>query len=85
MKAHYDSIHGRIASEWRRTEGRFELSVEIPANTTATIYLPAKSADAIRVGWRALAQAKGVKYLRMEKDDAVLVVESGNYHFASKL
>ncbi len=85
VKAHYDSIHGRIASEWRRTEGRFELSVEIPANTTATIYLPAKSADAIRVGWRALAQAKGVKYLRMEKDDAVLVVESGNYHFASKL
>jgi len=85
VKAHYDSIHGRIASEWRRTENRFELTVEIPANTTATIYLPAKSADAIRVGWHALAQAEGVKFLRMENDDAVLTVESGSYHFAAKL
>jgi alpha-L-rhamnosidase len=85
VKAHYDSIHGRIASEWRRTENKFELSVKIPANTTATIYLPAKSADTICVGWRALAQAKGVKFLRMENDDALLSIESGSYHFTSKL
>ena len=84
VKAHYDSIHGRIASEWKRTKNKFELEVEIPANTTATIYLPAKNSEAIRVGWHSLASADGVKFLRMENGCAVLAVESGNYRFSSR-
>jgi hypothetical protein len=40
VKAHYDSIHGRIISEWKRDCGRLALDVTIPANTTATVYVP---------------------------------------------
>ena len=37
----YDSIYGKIVSDWRRTAGgRFMLNVTIPANTGATVYLP---------------------------------------------
>ena len=85
VKAHYDSIHGRISSEWRRTENSFELKIEIPANTTATVYLPAKNVDSIRVGWRSLANSKDVKFLRLENGYAVLAVESGTYRFVSTL
>jgi alpha-L-rhamnosidase len=85
VKAHYDSIHGRIASEWRRTENGFELAAEIPANTTATVSLPATSADTITESGQPLAKVAGVKFLRMEEDCAVLAVESGQYHFVSKL
>src|SRR5205823_6002440 len=42
VRAHYDSIHGRIASSWKREADRFTLEVTIPANTTATVYLPAR-------------------------------------------
>ena len=85
VKAHYDSIHGRITSNWRRRENRFELETEIPANTTATIYLPAGSADQITEAGQPLANADGVKFLRLEAGHAVLAVESGKYRFVSKL
>ncbi len=83
VKAHYDSIHGRIVSNWRRTENKFELKVEIPANTTATVYLPASSAGKITEGGKPLAKVKGVTMLHMEGENAVLAVESGRYNFTS--
>jgi alpha-L-rhamnosidase len=81
VRAHYDSIHGRIASAWKIEGGRFELDVAIPANTTATVYLPAREAGSITESGKALAQAQGVKFLRTEGDRAVLAVESGTYRF----
>jgi alpha-L-rhamnosidase len=39
-KAHYDSIYGKVVSEWRLKNGRFFLEVTIPCNTTADIVLP---------------------------------------------
>jgi alpha-L-rhamnosidase len=85
VKAHYDSIHGRIASEWRRTEKQFELTVEIPANTTATVYLPASATDKITESGKPLAKAEGVTFLRQEGNWAVLAVESGKFHFVTDL
>jgi len=84
VKAHYDSIHGRIASAWRRTETQFELTVEIPANTTATIFLPATAAEAITESGRSLNHAVGVKYLRSENNCRVFTVIAGKYHFVAK-
>jgi len=85
VRAHYNSIHGRIVSNWLRTENKFELEVEIPANTTATVYLPASSADQITESWKPLAKVKAVKLLRMEGGTTVLAVESGKYRFASTI
>jgi alpha-L-rhamnosidase len=85
VKAHYDSIHGRIVSNWRRASDAFELETTIPANTTATVYVPATSADKVTEGGKPLAKTRGVKFLRMEGDRAVLAVESGDYRFHSQL
>jgi alpha-L-rhamnosidase len=85
VKAHYDSIRGRITSHWRRTADRFELETTIPANTTATVYLPAKFADGVTESGQPLAKARGVKFLRLDGGQAVLAVESGSYRFASEL
>ena len=83
VKAEYDSIHGRIVSQWKRGTGRFELNVTIPANTTATVFLPASNQAGITEGGRGLAGIEGVKFLRMEGDRAVLEIESGSYRFES--
>jgi alpha-L-rhamnosidase len=83
VKAHYDSIHGRIVSHWRRGKDRFELETSIPANTTATAFLPAASLQNLTESGKPLAKARGVKFLRMEGERAVLAVESGSYHFRS--
>jgi alpha-L-rhamnosidase len=84
VRAHYDSIHGRISSAWQVQDGRFELEVTIPANTTATVYLPARDAGSITESGKELTQAKGVKFLRTEGNRVVLAVESGAYRFTSK-
>jgi len=85
VKAHYDSIRGRIVSNWRRTSDRFELETTIPANTTATVYVPAVGEVRITESGKPLAKARGVKFLRMAGDRAVLAVESGDYKFVSRL
>ncbi len=62
---------------------KLTLDVTIPANTTATVLVPAKNADAITESGKPLTKAPGVKFLRMEGDRAVLEVEAGSYQFAS--
>ena len=85
VKAEYGSIHGRIRSQWRRAADRFEFNVTIPANTTATVFLPTKDRESITEDGKPLAQSEGVKFLRLEGDCAVLAVASGNYRFATSL
>jgi alpha-L-rhamnosidase len=83
VKAHHDSIRGRIVSNWKLTDGRFELETTLPANTSGTVYLPTESVESIRESGRPLAKAKGVKLLRAENGHAVLAVESGTYRFSA--
>jgi alpha-L-rhamnosidase len=83
VRAHYDSIRGRIASAWKVGDGGLSLDVTIPANTTATVYIPARDLASVTESGRPLAQAQGVKFLRREGDRLVLAVESGSYRFGS--
>ena len=41
-RGYYDSPHGRIGSDWKIENGQFVWNVRIPANTTATVHVPAK-------------------------------------------
>jgi alpha-L-rhamnosidase len=79
----YDSIRGYISSEWHQSAGHFDLRVTIPANTTATVYLPAENLQSITEGGRILGKVPGVNFVKMEGDRAVLKIGSGNYHFVS--
>ena len=83
-RASFDSVRGKIVSNWQRDGDRFTLEVTIPANTTATVFVPAKSADAVTEGGQPAAQSPGVKFLRMENGRAVFAVESGKYEFKSQ-
>jgi len=84
MKGRYDSIRGPIVSEWSLRSGAFDLTVGVPPNATATVFVPAKDAASVTEGGAFAAHAKGVSFLRMEDGCAVYVVESGRYVFASK-
>ena len=79
----YDSIQGRISSEWHLTPGQFDLRVTIPANTTATVYLPAKDIQSITENGQAVNKTSGVKSVKMEAKRAVLEIGSGSYRFVS--
>ncbi|MFH1882726.1 MAG: alpha-L-rhamnosidase C-terminal domain-containing protein [Planctomycetota bacterium] len=84
-RASYKSIHGKIVSDWRIKGSMFTLNVTIPANTTATVYVPAGDIESVTEGGRPAAKAGAVSLLRMENDRGVFAVGSGQYRFVSKL
>jgi hypothetical protein len=82
-KGSYDSIRGRISSEWKCEAGKFTLTAGIPVNATATIYIPTKDPEAVTESGEPAKKADGVKFLRTEGAYAVFEVGSGVYHFAA--
>jgi len=83
VKCSYDSVHGKIVSNWKLETRNLKLDVTIPINTTATVYVPAKDEAGVTESGKPTDQVKGVKFLRMENNAAVYAVGSGQYSFHS--
>ncbi|HLK55930.1 MAG TPA: family 78 glycoside hydrolase catalytic domain, partial [Chthonomonadaceae bacterium] len=83
-KATYDSLRGPIASDWKLDNGTFAWKVTIPANTTATVYVPASDAASVTESGHPADQAEGVRFLRMEDHCAVYELGSGEYTFTGR-
>lgn len=82
-RASYNSIRGTIISDWKRERDKFTLTVTIPANTTATVFMPAKTESPVTESGVAAERSNGVNFLRRQNDRAVYEVGSGQYTFAS--
>jgi alpha-L-rhamnosidase len=82
-KASFNSVRGKIACEWSREGDRFTTTVTIPANTTATIYVPADESDDVKEGDQPASEARAVKFVRQDGDRTVFELESGTYNFIS--
>lgn len=78
VKGSYDSVYGTIMSAWTKTEEGLLYEAAVPANTTATLYLPA--------GWYtesgvSAEKADGVTYMGTDGEDMVFELQSGVYSF----
>jgi alpha-L-rhamnosidase len=80
----YDSIHGPIETHWKKTGRGLRLKVIIPANTTATVSLPAADEAAVTESGRKVERAPGVKFLGKNGKSVVFEVASGAYNFKTK-
>jgi alpha-L-rhamnosidase len=80
-KASHRSQYGEVSCEWKRTGEQLSIDVTIPANTTATIYLPAKQMSDVMENGKPAASAACVVPLKMEDGCAVFRVQSGRYRF----
>ncbi len=77
------SVYSRVATDWKLVDGKFTLDVTIPANTTATVYIPASDAGKVTESAKPASEAECVSFLRVEDGAAVYEVGSGEYHFQS--
>jgi hypothetical protein len=84
-EATYKSVRGPISVRWDRDAGRFKLRFTIPANTLATVYLPAADDARVTESGSDAAKSTGVRFLRRESGRSVYAVESGSYSFESRL
>jgi len=75
VKATYRSLHGPIASSWRRAGNALEMEVTIPPNTTAAIHVPS-------IG--KVTESGGLKPSRVEQGYTVFEAGSGVYRFRAE-
>ena len=68
-----ESPHGRIVSAWKRRPGRFEWTVTIPPNATATAYFPVPAG----------ARITGLKGIRHKRGTTACRLTSGRYRFVA--
>ncbi len=85
VKAGFNSIRGKIVSEWNRENNQFVMKVRIPANATATVFLPAKDQTDVTESGILASKSPGVKLLRRENNHAVYEISSGEYEFQSHI
>jgi len=81
----YQSPYGMIGSEWKKLNKSLEMKVVIPANTSATIYLPTLNRSSVTVDGKPADNQKDIKYLHSENGKSLYRIGSGSYHFKLKI
>jgi alpha-L-rhamnosidase len=85
------TVKGLITARWEKgTDGKFSLSVKVPANTRASIYIPKLAngnftiTESGKVLWPAQSEIKDLGVLAVSDEDSSIkcVVGAGNYKFS---
>ncbi|MCV9386641.1 glycoside hydrolase family 78 protein [Reichenbachiella ulvae] len=84
----YESLYGTIVSNWKIENGEFHYHIEVPVNSTAKVFVPAKDRTLISEGGLSAEQSQGMIYVGTEQSKAVgnyiiYEVGSGQYDFVS--
>ena len=82
----YQSMYGKITSNWKKEGESGTFHIEVPVNTSAKVYIPATEKKTVLEGESLAEQSKGIQYIGTEKSDAVgnyiiYKVGSGSYNF----
>ncbi len=80
-QAEYDSMYGLIKSAWTSEDGKLTYTCTVPANTTATLYLPASSASSVSESGGSLGSAEGITVTGEENGCVIMELQSGTYTF----
>lgn len=77
-----DTYYRKVCNSWKIENGSLLMEVEIPANTTATVFVPAKNSNAVKESGKVLSQVNDIKLNGNQEGYVVLELGSGVYHFA---
>ena len=90
MKSALDSVYGTIQSDWTIENNQLSYKITIPANTTATVLLPAKTENGLLANGKPaeefVQEKDGIRYIGYNADTerAEFAVLSGSFTFASE-
>ncbi len=86
VRGSFASSYGTIFSGWELSEdGLLTYTCTVPANTTATLRLPAPTSGVVREGDALAKNAYGVTYVGIEGECVVYELESGSYSFTLQI
>lgn len=79
--ASLQTYYGKASSGWKLEGNKIIMDIEIPANTTATVFVPAPNKEAITENGIAVSSSKDLQVTGTESGYVILKVNSGKYHF----
>jgi alpha-L-rhamnosidase len=82
-KASLQTYYGLVSSSWKTSGSHLTMDVTIPANTSATIYVPASDEASAKESDRALGGRNDLSIKGREGKYLVVEVGSGSYHFTA--
>lgn len=81
----YDSEYGTIVSNWKYEGSKYIYDATVPANTSATIYLPVETGKTLTVNGKQLSALRlgtdGIEYVKTENGKAEFNAVAGSFHF----
>lgn len=84
VRARYHSIRGPIKAAWRVEGGSFHYDLSLPANTTATVWLPARDRTSLLEHGKPVASHPDFQIVGQTADRVGVALGSGDYQFTSK-
>jgi alpha-L-rhamnosidase len=81
VKASVETVHGTIKSAWQKKGQGLTLEFTVPANTKATIHIPAASGATITEKGVPLEKVTGIKFIESKEKSRVVLAGSGSYTF----
>lgn len=80
-EGYFDSLYGRIESAWTVIDGKIIYSLTVPANTTASLCIPAKDMESILENGKSIQKAEGILSSEFNDGKAMIELGSGKYEF----
>lgn len=77
----YASVRGNIRCRWERDGISTKLSVTVPANTSAEVFLPGAKTAAVTESGHALTEDENIRIISAAEDGVWVCVNSGAYEF----
>ncbi|WP_371749336.1 glycoside hydrolase family 78 protein [Streptomyces sp. NBC_01283] len=71
----FDALYGPVTTHWKTDDEGFRLTLTLPANTTAEVWIPAEK--------RTQVTHDAAEFLRMEDGCAVFAAASGTHRFSN--
>ena len=83
VHASFESLYGLISSDWKIANGQFRWKVTVPANTTATLYIPTSDPASVKEGDRMVKEVPGLKYVGINQGTVIYETGSGSYELTA--
>lgn len=87
VKASYESIYGKIVSNMWYEENRWNYVATVPANTSATVFLPVKKVESLKInGQYGYTGIPGLSFAGYDPREGIMTFEigAGTYSFCQQ-
>ena len=83
VKVEFESPYGKIKSSWEKSDDRLRLNIEIPANTSAHVFIPASKPGMVTESGKSINQTPEIEFVKYKDGYAIYSCGSGTYNFST--